>query len=171
MITDIFMKSIRKICGYQREKIMTELGWLEVTLFMMLLAWNINLWVDKAIQVNEGIRSIPFTSTYIWNASVFYSTFQMLWCMSSEPGCEFLLSCKLMIISQMSLHNFLPSLKYGVLVFLRRKRILTSCSHWMILRDGWLNIYWIDIIVYIYQGLCWEACLRNCISWIIFEAF
>ena len=48
---------------------------------------------------------------------------------------------------------------------------VTYCSHWKIMGDGWLNIYWIYIVVYIYRGLCWEAHLMNCISRITFEAF
>lgn len=172
MIAGIFMKSIRKISGFQREKIMTELNWLEVTLFMMLLAWTINLtWVDKAIEENEKIRSIMSTSAYISNASVFYSTFQMLWCMSSEPQRTFLLSCKLMIILTnvfTQFPSFFEVLGSGIL---RRKKTLMSCSHWMIMEDGQVDIYWIYIVVCIYQRYCWEAHLMSCISCINFEAF
>lgn len=172
MIAGIFMKSIRRISGFQREKIMTELNWLEVTLFMMLLAWTINLtWVDKAIQENEKIRFLMSTSAYISNASVFYSTFQMLWCISSEPRCEFLLLCKLMIILTNVFTQFPSFFEVLGSRILRKKKTLMSCSHWMIMGDRWLDIYWIYIVVYIYQRYCWEAHLMSCISCINFEAF
>lgn len=49
-------------------------------------------------------------------------------------------------------------------VILEGKRFWLSSCQCMTMGDGWLNIYWIYIIVYMYHELCWEACLMNHIS-------
>lgn len=140
-------------------------SWLNLINFIYdAFCLNQKTGVDKTIQVNEKLRSITFTSLYTWSASVSYSTFLILWCIFPEPlWISFIMQANDDFDKWLDIIFFLLRIImfWG---FLEEKKILMSCCQWMTMGDGWLIIYWIYIIVYVYHGLCWEACLMNCIS-------
>lgn len=165
MIADIFMKSIRK--KYLDMKVKKECDWTWLINFIYD-AFFFNQKINRSGQSNPSKWKIHIyhihITVYLKCQCILFNILDIMMHLSrASMWISFIIQANDDFDKWLDIISFLLW-KEEFWGFLEGKKILMSCCQWMTMGDGWLNIYWIYIIVYIYHGLCWEAHLMNHIS-------